>query len=91
MGIRNVLMVISLGISICVGLVLRGRGSPSPGAPQTSGKVSIGLSMDSLKEARWQVDRDVIAARGYACCVLPTVPRSGHRDAHVRRVIFSKV
>lgn len=64
MGIRNVLMVISLGISICVGLVLRGRGSPSPGAPQTSGKISIGLSMDSLKEARWQVDRDVIAARG---------------------------
>ena len=63
MGIRNLLMVLSLAISICIGLVLA-RGGNSTGANSFVAKeLSIGLSMDSLKEARWQVDRDVIVAR----------------------------
>jgi D-xylose transport system substrate-binding protein len=63
MGIRNLLMVLSLAISVCIGLVLA-RGGNSTGANSFAVKeLSIGLSMDSLKEARWQVDRDVIVAR----------------------------
>ena len=63
--IRNVLMVVSLGMSVCIGLVLRGGGKAgSTGGTGTDSEgVLIGLSMDSLKEARWQVDRDVIVDR----------------------------
>jgi D-xylose transport system substrate-binding protein len=63
MGIRSLLMILSLAISICIGLVLA-RGGNSTGATSSAGKdLTIGLSMDSLKEARWQIDRDVIVAR----------------------------
>lgn len=67
MGMRNVLMVASLCISVCIGFMLArgngGAGGSGGGRAGASGTPVIGLSMDSLKEARWQIDRDVIVAR----------------------------
>jgi D-xylose transport system substrate-binding protein len=53
------LVVVSLAISVAIGLALRGSG----GAATLSRKPLIGLSLDTLKEARWQVDRDNFKAR----------------------------
>jgi D-xylose transport system substrate-binding protein len=74
MGIRNILMVISLALSVLIGLVV-GRGARSEGAggagtagastsgASRGGELLIGFSMDTLKEARWQADRDVFVQR----------------------------
>ncbi|MEI8196386.1 MAG: substrate-binding domain-containing protein [Phycisphaerae bacterium] len=61
MDIRNVLMVISLALSVVLGLLL-GRGNLAPSAGG-AGRAKIGLSLDTLKEARWQADRDLFAAK----------------------------
>ncbi len=69
MGVRNGLMIASLCISVCIGLMLargnagRTGGLRDSGGSGTPARLVIGLSMDSLKEARWQVDRDVIVSR----------------------------
>ncbi len=66
MSPRNILLVVSLLLSIAIGTVL-GRGGDTAGAASGAGSreraVVIGLSMDTLKEARWQVDRDVFVER----------------------------
>jgi len=62
MDIRNILMVISLGLSVLIGLAV-GRNSGGGAASSGSGPLLIGLSLDTLKEARWQRDRDMFAAR----------------------------
>ncbi len=69
MGIRNALMIASLCISVGIGWMLaRGNTGQAGGSRENGGSGTprvpvIGLSMDSLKEARWQVDRDVITSR----------------------------
>src|SRR5690349_28028 len=64
MNARTMLMVLSFALSIATGLVLaRGGGAGSAPASASSGKILIGLSMDTLKEARWQVDRDAFVAK----------------------------
>jgi D-xylose transport system substrate-binding protein len=66
---RVVLMSISLALSVLVGLVLSRKGedhgaSAAPGgASAEKGELLIGLSLDTLKEARWQGDRDLFVAR----------------------------
>jgi D-xylose transport system substrate-binding protein len=63
MSLRNVLLVISLLLSVVLGLVLaRGGGHAEP-AGRTSKNLIIGLSLDTLKEERWQGDRDRFVAR----------------------------
>lgn len=59
MPIKSILVVVSLLLSVAIGLALRGSG----GAATLARKPKIGLSLDTLKEARWQVDRDAFAAR----------------------------
>jgi D-xylose transport system substrate-binding protein len=61
MTIRNLLMVVSLVLSVIIGLVLsRGGGSESAATSEGStAQPLIGLSLDTLKEARWQADRDL--------------------------------
>lgn len=60
MSIKSFLVVASLAISVITGLVLaRGGGSA---APTLSGP-RIGLSLDTLKEARWARDRDAFKNR----------------------------
>jgi D-xylose transport system substrate-binding protein len=59
-------MTISLALSVLIGLVLsRGHGDASASATPGSktNDVLIGLSLDTLKEARWQADRDLFVAR----------------------------
>jgi len=57
MNARILLVIASLVASMLIGLSLAGRGSP-PQAVDDDGIV-IGLSLDTLKEARWQADRDM--------------------------------
>jgi D-xylose transport system substrate-binding protein len=72
MSARNVLMLASLCISVAIGLLLARGNSANTGASgglrgaagsDAQRAPVIGVSMDTLKEARWQIDRDVISAR----------------------------
>ncbi len=66
MSVKSVTVVASLVLSLIIGLVV-GRGSESAQASTQSGsgagRVKIGLSLDTLKEARWASDRDAFKAR----------------------------
>ena len=53
MDVRNILMVISLILSVLIGLLVA-RGGHASGPAAANGHVLIGLSLDTLKEARWQ-------------------------------------
>jgi D-xylose transport system substrate-binding protein len=59
-------MTVSLALSVLIGLVLS-RGSGNAVATTQSGakrgELLIGLSLDTLKEARWQADRDLFVAK----------------------------
>jgi len=61
MDVRNILVVISLALSIVIGLLI-GRGNQTAAAGE-GGRPLIGMSLDTLKEARWQSDRDMFKAR----------------------------
>lgn len=61
MSFKSILVVVSLGLSVAIGFALRGSGHD--GTAGVSRKPLIGLSLDTLKEARWQVDRDNFRAR----------------------------
>ena len=62
MKFRMVLVLLSCAISVLMGIVIARSG----GAGRATGaghKPLIGLSMDTEKEARWQVDRDIFRNR----------------------------
>jgi D-xylose transport system substrate-binding protein len=68
MSFRSILMVVSLALSVAIGMALRGAGGgggadAGSGASRGARKIKIGLSLDTLKEARWQSDRDAFIAR----------------------------
>jgi len=64
MDVRNILMVISLALSVVIGmLVARGSQGEVSNTSSSSGPPMIGLSLDTLKEARWISDRDLFVAR----------------------------
>lgn len=61
----NVLFAaISFALSVLIGLVLSQNGEQS--SEPADKKIVIGLSMDTLQEARWKVDRDLFVARANA-------------------------
>ncbi len=60
MSPRILLVLLSLALSVTIGLVLSRQGGQ---AMRTNAVPRIGLSMDTLKEERWQVDRDLFTAR----------------------------
>jgi D-xylose transport system substrate-binding protein len=62
---RTLLVLVSLALSVALGLTL-GRGGSGPSRPQRAGQLTIGLSLDTLKEARWQADRDMFVQRAGA-------------------------
>jgi D-xylose transport system substrate-binding protein len=63
MNLRNILMVVSLLISVVIGAALARGGKLTPtGGAGTSGRPLIGFSMDTLKEQRWQGDKDLFTA-----------------------------
>lgn len=60
------LVVASCALSVVLGLVLARGGAPTPGSASASGPRAaplIGLSLATLKEERWQSDRDFFVAR----------------------------
>jgi D-xylose transport system substrate-binding protein len=62
MKLRVFLVVTSCVVSLITGFVLS-RGGPSKKEVKSHAKPLIGLSMDTLKEERWQGDRDLFVAR----------------------------
>jgi D-xylose transport system substrate-binding protein len=68
MNIRTALVVVSCALSVIIGLVVA-RGGAGGNARAGAGGVGakqrplIGLSLDTLKEARWQADKDLFVAR----------------------------
>ena len=65
MKLRISLVILSLILSALIGLSLA-RHSDSHGDVAENDQLLIGLSMDTLKEARWQRDRDLFTARAEA-------------------------
>jgi D-xylose transport system substrate-binding protein len=57
MSVKSFLVVASLALSVLIGVVL-GRHGADAGPGVESRPVRIGLSLDTLKEARWTRDRD---------------------------------
>ena len=97
MSFKSFLVVASLAVSVLIGLVL-GRGSGGEGqAAESSGKkvVKIGLSLDTLKEARWAKDRDAFLARakelGAEVTVLSANSDDTRQVADVESLITSKM
>lgn len=61
---KNIVVVtVSLLLSILIGLALGRNGNVAESNSHDDKKVVIGLSLDTLKEARWQKDRDLFVAR----------------------------
>lgn len=60
MSVKSFLVVASLALSVLLGLVLSRRGGSEASA---SSAIKIGLSLDTLKEARWARDRDAFKSR----------------------------
>jgi D-xylose transport system substrate-binding protein len=60
MTLRSFLVLFSLALSVALGLLLARAGGP---AEQAQRRPRIGLSLDTLKEARWQGDRDAFVKR----------------------------
>ena len=59
---RSWLVVASMAVSAALGLALA-RGGRGPAAGGPSARPLIGLSLDTLKEERWQRDRDAFEAQ----------------------------
>ena len=64
MKLRLALVAVSLGLSALIGLTisLDGRSAANAGT-SSHDQIVIGLSMDTLKETRWQKDRDYFVAK----------------------------
>ncbi len=63
MSVKSVIVVASLVLSIIIGIVLR-RDSDAASTPESGPRrIQIGLSLDTLKEARWGRDRDAFKKR----------------------------
>jgi D-xylose transport system substrate-binding protein len=63
MQVRSLVMLGSLGLSILIGIVIARTGSTPPPGLASAHTLTIGLSLDTLKEARWQRDRDRFTSR----------------------------
>src|SRR5206468_1485975 len=58
MSVRTLLAIASCVLSVVIGLVLA-RGNTGAARALGRSRPVIGLSLDTLKEARWQADRDL--------------------------------
>lgn len=63
MSLRNGLVVLSLALSAAIGWTLSRRGDARDSDGQAKAPIRIGLSLGTLKEERWQRDRDQFVAR----------------------------
>jgi len=93
MNARVLLVLVSCALSVIAGLVIaRGGGGANIGARQ---RPVIGLSMDTLKEERWQVDRDLFTAAVQAAGADVLVQSANSNDAvqlqNIESLITQKV
>lgn len=92
MSIRNILMAISLALSVLIGLVIA-RGGKTESAASVAGagkgELLIGFSMDTLKEARWQADRDSFIKRAKELGARVDVQSANSDDAQQMRDVQS--
>jgi len=63
MSIKSSLVVVSLLLSILIGLFLGKNSAPGDDAATGRTRPLIGLSLDTLKEERWQADSDLFQKR----------------------------
>lgn len=90
---RSALVILSLILSLIIGLAI-GRGRPSATTNANKAPV-IGFAMDTLKEARWQTDRDLFVKQAESQGAKVLVQDAGSNDAtqiqHVESFISQKV
>ncbi len=97
MSFKSFLVVASLAVSVLIALVLvRGSAAQGQAGPASGPKVvKIGLSLDTLKEARWAKDRDAFLARAKELGAQVTVLSANSDDtrqiADVESLITSKM
>ena len=73
MSVKSFLVIASMALSVLIGVVL-GRQGPSVDVGAADGRpIRIGLSLDTLKEARWTRDRDAFVARANELGAVVTV------------------
>ncbi|MCE9519100.1 MAG: substrate-binding domain-containing protein [Verrucomicrobia bacterium] len=89
MNPRILLVLISCALSIITGLVLSRGGSTMSSA--TRARPLIGLSMDTLKEERWQSDRDLFVNRATALGADVTVLSANSDDTRQLRDVESLI
>jgi D-xylose transport system substrate-binding protein len=63
MSVKSVIVVASLVLSVVIGIVLRRDSGAASGTAAGPHRIQIGLSLDTLKEARWGRDRDAFKKR----------------------------
>lgn len=93
MNVRVLLVLVSCALSVVTGLVIARGGVGADGT--TRQRPLIGLSMDTLKEERWQIDRDLFtqAAQDAGADVLVQSANSNHvvQMQNVESLITQKV
>jgi len=93
MHVRVLLVIVSCALSVVTGLVIARSGSGSAAAVRQ--RPLIGLSMDTLKEERWQVDRDLFTAAAQAAGADVLVQSANSNDAvqlqNIESLITQKV
>lgn len=62
-GIATGVLALSLGLAGCSGSKPVEKEAPKPAAAEAKKGIKIGFSMDTLKEERWQRDRDMFVAK----------------------------
>lgn len=97
MSVKSFLVVTSMALSVLIGLLLghSGTGNDASAPTVNAGPIKIGLSLDTLKEARWTRDRDAFVARvkelGADVTVLSANNDDNRQVADVESLITSKM
>src|ERR1043165_4076086 len=92
MSLRNILLVISLLLSVLIGAAMAKRDGGSAGGGKPAGKApTIGLSLDTLKEERWQGDRDRFVAKAKELGATVAVSSANSDDAVQMKDIESMI
>ena len=97
MSVKSFLVIASLALSVLIGLVLNRSGAPTDvdASARADAPIRIGLSLDTLKEARWARDRDAFVARakelGADVTVLSANSDDNRQVADVESLITSKM
>ena len=82
-------MVASLVLSVLIGLVVARSGKTGGVAASSGGPLLIGFSMDTLKEARWQADKDAFTKRAEALGAEVKVQSANSDDSQQMRDVQS--